>query len=269
VQAVAIALDALAAGVHVWMEKPTAGSVADIDRLAEASRRAGRIVMTGLKKVFFPTIAKVKEIVSSPAFGTPTSIYVRYPQHIPRPETRTNPLKMQGLLDHIYHPAAILHYLMGPIARFSYEWEPNAGSTVANLRFASGAVGCLHLASGISGSSPLERLEVLGMGSNVVVENGVRLTWYRPAKRPAYGRSASFLVSDEEAPLHWEPEFSLGQLNNNSLFLLGYVQEVQHFCDCVLDGRAPERGTLTESRAIMQLYEAYCRTEPGVSVALS
>jgi predicted dehydrogenase len=268
VQATDIALDAIAAGAHVWMEKPTAGSVAEVERLIAASQSAGRIVMTGLKKLFFPTIVKVKEIISAEAFGRPTSIYVRYPQGIPRLEARADPARMLGLLDHIYHPAAILHYLMGPIERFSYEWEPAAGSTVASLRFASGAVGCLHLAAGISGSSPLERLEVLGQGANVVVENGARLTYYRRAKRPAYGRSASFLVADEDAPLHWEPEFSLGQLNNNSLFLLGYAQEVQHFCDCVLAGVQPERGGLADSLAIMRLHEAYCRTEPGVSVRL-
>ena len=268
VQATRIALDALAAGLHVWMEKPTAASVAQVKELIAASGAADRIVMTGLKKLFFPTIAKVKEIITDPAFGQPTSIYVRYPQGIPRMANRGDGVKMLGLLDHIYHPAAILDHLMGPIERFSYEWEGKTGSTVASLKFASGAVGSLHLAAGISGSSPLERLEVLGEGANVVVENGAKLTYYRRASRPAYGRSASFLVPDDQAPLVWEPEFSLGQLNNNSLFLLGYAQEVQHFCDCVLEGRQPDRGTLAQSLAIMRLYEAYRRTEPGVSTAL-
>jgi len=269
VQATDIALDALAAGLHVWMEKPTAASVAEVEQLIAARDKAGRIVMTGLKKLFFPTIAKVKEIIARPEFGAPTSIYVRYPQAIPRLANRADPLKMLGLLDHIYHPGAILDHLMGPIERFSYEWEPKTGSSVASLRFASGAVGVLHLAAGASGSSPLERLEVVGVGANVVVENGAKLTYHRLAKRPAYGRSASFLVADEEAPLVWEPEFSLGQLNNNSLFLLGYAQEVRHFCDCVLAGTEPDRGTLQQSLAIMRLFEAYRRTEPGVSVPIS
>jgi predicted dehydrogenase len=269
VQATGIALEALAAGLHVWTEKPCAGSLGDVEALAAASRAADRFVMVGLKKLFFPTIAKVKAIIGAEAFGAPTSIYVRYPQSIPRPENRGDAVRMLGLLDHIYHPGAILHHLMGPIERFSYEWEGKAGSSVASLRFASGAVGTLHLAAGASGSSPLERLEVVGYGANVVVENGARLTYYRRAERPAYGRSASFMVDDAEAPLVWEPEFSLGQLNNNTLFLLGYAQEVRHFCDCVLTGSAPERGTLDECRAIMALYEAYRDTPPGVAVSLA
>ena len=36
------------------------------------------------------------------------------------------------------------------------------------------------------------------MNSNVVVENGAKLTWYRPATRPAYGRAASFIVPDAD-----------------------------------------------------------------------
>lgn len=267
-QATDIAMDALAAGLHVWMEKPTAASLAEVEALAAAAEAADRFVMTGLKKLFFPTIAKVRAIITSEAFGQPTSIYVRYPQSIPRFANRGDKVRMLGLLDHIYHPGAILDYLMGPIERFSYEWEGKTGSTVASLKFASGAVGCLHLAAGASGSSPLERLEVVGVGANVMVENGARLTYYRRAARPAYGRSASFLVADEEAPLIWEPEFSLGQLNNNSLFLLGYAQEVRHFCECVLAGAPPERGTLAQARAIMRLYEAYRTTEAGVAVTL-
>jgi predicted dehydrogenase len=55
VQATDLALEALEAGAHVWMEKPTAASLAEIDALREASARTGRMVMTGLKKTFFPT----------------------------------------------------------------------------------------------------------------------------------------------------------------------------------------------------------------------
>jgi len=268
IQAVPLALAALGAGAHVWMEKPSAASLADVERLAAASAAAGRLVMTGLKKVFFPAVEKVKAIVSAPEFGRPTSIYVRYPQSMPRFANRGDAKRMLGLLDHIYHPAAIIHYLMGPIERMTYEWEPACGASVAALRFASGAVGTLHLAAGSSGSSPLERLEVVGEGANVVVDNGVKLTYYRRAAYPAYGRSASFLVDDAVAPLHREPEFSLGQLYNSNLFTLGYAQEVRAFCEAVLAGDAPDRGTLDDVREIVRLFEAFRDADAGATVVL-
>lgn len=269
IQATDIALDALAAGAHVWMEKPTAASIRDVRALIDRSAETRRFVMTGLKKVFFPSIEKVKSIISSDAFGAPTSIYVRYPQPIPPPKDRSDDVKMIGLVDHIYHPAAILQYLMGRIERFTYEWEPKRGASVASLRFTSGAVGALHLAAGASGGSPLERLEVIGEGANVVVDNGVRVTYYRPCVRPAYGRAASYITDDDSAPLVWEPEFSLGQLYNNNLFTLGYAQEVRSFCDCVLTDTPPGRGSLAAVLEIVKLFEAYRAVDAGVTTPIN
>lgn len=268
VQATDLAQDVLAAGAHVWMEKPTAASLAEVHDLAAASRRHGRFVMTGLKKMFFPTIEKLKSIVDSPEFGRVSSIAVRYPQALPPPERRGELVAMQSFLDHIYHPAAILLHLMGPVDRMSYEWEPANGAAVVSLRFKSGAIGSLHFAAGQSGTSPLERVEVIGDRANAVVENGVRLTYYRRAALPAYGRAASFIQGDHEAPIVWEPECSLGQLYNNNLFYLGYVPEILHFCDSVLAGTPPAKGTLQDAAQIMALFEAFQRTPAGVTVSL-
>jgi predicted dehydrogenase len=267
VQATDLAIDALNAGVHVWMEKPTASSVQEVQQLIELSKEKNRFVMSGLKKVFFPTIAKVKEIMDTPEFGRAASIYIRYPQAMPPLHERSDLRKLKGLLDHIFHPASIIYYLMGQIAQVSYEREAINGGTVTNMKFKSGAVGTLQLTAGTSGSGPLERLEVIGEGANVVVDNGVKLTYYRKAKRPSYGRSASFLVDDESAPLYWEPEFSLGQLYNKNIFYLGYVPEILHFCESVLTGQPPSKGTLTESLEILKLFEAYRKT-PESTVAV-
>ena len=39
-------------------------------------------------------------------------------------------------------------------------------------------------------------VEAIGEGSHAIVENGVRLMHYRPAKLPSYGRAASFIQPD-------------------------------------------------------------------------
>lgn len=268
VQATAIARTAMEAGAHVWMEKPTAASTREVRELIETSRRTGRYAMTGMKKIFFPTIEKVNEIIHSADFGAPASFSLRYPMAMPALEERSDLRKTEDLLDHIFHPASILHYLFGDIEHFSYEWEPTNGGSVAILKFRSGMVGTVHLTAGIAGSSPLERLEVVGDGCNVIVENGVKLTYYRRADRPTYGRASSFIVPDDVAPLYWEPEFSLGQLINKNIFYLGYVQEVLHFCESILEGRAPVKGTLEASMEILKLFEAYCRYPSGQKISL-
>ncbi|HLU22095.1 MAG TPA: Gfo/Idh/MocA family oxidoreductase [Bacillaceae bacterium] len=262
VQATDIALDALKLGVHVWMEKPTAASRQEILELKAVSEQMGRYVMTGTKKVFFPSIEKAKEIISSPEFGTPSSIYIRYPQNMPEFENRNELTNLIWVLDHIFHPASIINYLMGKIKNISYQWEPFNGGTVTNIQFVSGAIGTLHLTAGASTSSPLERVEVIGQGANVVVDNGVKVSYYRKADPLAYGRAPSYIIDDSQAPLVWEPEFSLGQLYNKNIFYLGYVSEVLHFCESVLENRPPQKGTLDDSLEIIKLFEAY-RNEPA------
>lgn len=263
VQGTDLALDCLAAGAHVWMEKPTAASVAEIHQLMKAAHEAGRFVMTGLKKIFTPTVEKAKSIIDSDEFGDIGSISVRYPQRLPAEEDRSDLPAMRSFLDHIYHPGAILHHLGGPITRFSYEWDPRCGSSVAAVRFESGAIGSLHLAAGSAVTSPLERVEVIGRGTNVIIDNGIRLTYYRRGGKRRYGRTASFVVDDDVAPLIFEPEFSLGQLYNKNLFYLGYAPEVLHFSQSVLASTPPTKGTLADALAIMQLFEAYQTVPAG------
>ncbi len=266
-QSVPLAIEALAAGCHVWMEKPPAASVEEVRAMMEAAERAGRTVMVGFKKMFFPSIVQAKAIMGRPEFGPVSSVSIRYPQSLPPEADRRDDRKMVGFLDHLVHPASILLYLMGSFRSVWFRREDSSGAGVAMLRFRSGAVGTLHLAAGQSGTSPLERLEVIGRGSNVVVENGAKVTWYRPGSLGPYGRAPSFLTDVDHAPLCWEPEFSLGQLYNKNLFLLGYVPEVQHFCRCVLEGKAPDRAGLPDALEILRLYEAF-RGPEGVEVEL-
>jgi predicted dehydrogenase len=222
--------------------------------------------MVGFKKCFFPANRKAKEIISSPEFGGARNLYVRYPQSIPSQEHRNDPARMIGFLDHIAHPGAILHYLMGPVDEMAYFRESRSGGLTASLRFASGAVGTLHLVAGQSGTSPLERVEVIGGGANVVVENGAKLTYYRKGGRGegGYGRSADFIGPDEGAPIVWEPEFSLGQLYNSGLFLLGYAPEILDFCRCALENRPPAVANLNDAMEVMRLYEAFRSPEGQV-----
>lgn len=254
-----LSIDIMNAGCHAWIEKPPAGSVQEVREMMDVSEKTGKFVMVGFKKTFFTAIAKAKQIIESEEFGQPASIYVRYPQHLPDLSQREDPHKMLGFLDHIGHPGSILHYLMGKIQHIYFEREAVNGGTITTIKFLSGAIGSLHLTAGQSGTSPLERVEVIGKGCNIVVDNGIKLTYYRRGGRGpgGYGRSPSYMGSDETAPIYWEPEFSLGQLYNKGIFMLGYASEVIYFSECVLTNTPPEKSNLETALEITKLYEAY------------
>jgi hypothetical protein len=125
---------------------------------------------------------------------------------------------------------------------------------------AGGAVASIHFTRGQARSSPLERTEVVGEGANVVVENCSRVTYYRPVADAGfrrYGRSSDFTGEITDAPIVWEPEFSLGQLYNKGIFLLGYYDELKYFCDAVLEDAPVLLGGLDYAEEGIRIYEAF------------
>lgn len=267
-----LAMDAMRAGCDAWIEKPPAATVAEIEAMQAVEQETERFTMVGLKKCFAPAVEKVKEILSRPEFGGVQSATLRYPQYIPTvEEMRQGPAhpRTRSFLDHIVHPASLMHFLMGMPVAFTYS-RSSTGSGIALYAFASGATAALHLAAGQSPLGAHERVEVVGRGHHVVNENQCRVTYYRPGRRGTdggYGRESHYTSADECAPLVWEPEFSLGQLYNSGLFLLGYWGEIHHFAECVLERRRPERAGLEAARDVLRLYEAFANP-PGVWVSL-
>ncbi len=254
-----LAIDCLRAGAHVWIEKPPAGTSEEVREMIRVSTETGRHVAVGFKKMFLPANLKAQALSTRPEFGRISCLTARYPQSLPAFGERSDNRKMVGFLDHFVHPHSVLLLLGGPLESLFVTRSFSGAATVA-LQFKSGAIGNLTYSHGQSFSSFLERTEVIGEGENVVVDNNLRVTLYRSGKRKqGYGRSGDYfdLADEESAPLHWEPEFSLGELHNKGIFLLGYAPEVISYTTRLLEGKGPERGTLDDALQILLIYEAY------------
>lgn len=253
-----IAIDAMEAGANVWIEKPPAHSSDEIRRMMATSEKTGKFVSVGLKKMFFPANQKAKQIITAdPTFDTIVSITARYPERLPAYADRSDDIKMKSFLDHMVHPHSVLLLLAGKMESIFVQRHELCGAITA-MKFRNGTVGSLHFATGQSGYSPFERTEIVGCGSNVIVDNNIRVTYHRKGTPEAgYGRAGSYFDVDGESSYSWEPEFSLGQLYNKGIFLLGYVQEVVDFCQCALENRKPTMGSLDDALELMKIYEAY------------
>lgn len=261
----AIAMDCMRAGANVWIEKPPAASSAEIQQMMAVSRETGKFVSVGLKKMFFPANVKAKQILSRPEFGAISSITARYPQVLPPLEKRKDAKAMIGFLDHVVHPWSVLRYLAGPADSIFVQRADN-GASITSIRFASGAAGSLHMPAACGTGSPLERTEICGAADNIVIDNNIRVTHYRKGAWPegGYGRAGSFYGEDSGGAISWEPEFSLGQLYNKNIFLLGYAPEMRYFCQCVLDNTPPQVGNLADALEMLRIYEAYCQPDGQV-----
>ena len=86
-----MAIQALAAGAHVFCEKPLADSSRDIDDLIAVSTKTRRQVMTGLCFRYHHGLLKAKGLLASGKFGRLVGIRCLMGEHFPtvRPDYRT------------------------------------------------------------------------------------------------------------------------------------------------------------------------------------
>lgn len=269
----ALALDCLAAGRHVWMEKPSAASTSDIEKLQAAARDAGREVMVGFKKMFMPANEHARGLIDGDDFGAPSLARLEYPQYVPTVEELERYAGGEAVpgvvafLDHLCHPASLLLHLLGMPQTLTYE-RSAYGAGAATFTYASGAIATLDFTWGAAFLDGLERTVVVSnKGRHVVVENNLKVSYHR-LPFSGYGDVADFYTAPlDRATAVWEPEFSLGQLYNKGLFTLGYVGEVAEFAAAVLEGRPPAKAGLDHAWQVTRLFEAFA-AGPGTRIDL-
>jgi predicted dehydrogenase len=146
---------AAAAGKHVFCEKPFALSVADARAAIAACRRAGVALGVGHNRRLWPSIVKLKEVVSSQEFGTVMFAEGNYSHDIladtPLDNWRSAPqeTKAGGMTGMGIHLLDAFSFLVGPMARVSalstkrvLPFE-SGDTTQAMLQFAAGATGTI------------------------------------------------------------------------------------------------------------------------------
>lgn len=261
----ALAKPALDRGLHVWIEKPPAASVAELRPLLDASRQTNTHVVVGLKKMFMPANRKAAQLIRRDGFE-PSLLLAQYPQTIPTPEqfatyfAGNNERGVVSFLDHLCHPMAMILEIFGPPQRLWFTPAANRAG-VATFEYDDGRVAQLALTHGQSINGGMERTTVIGSrGQHVVVENNIRVTLHRSAANLGYGTTTDYFQGEpENTSAVWEPEFSLGQPYNKGLMLLGYFDEVNDFARAVQTGEPPHRGTLQHAAQVTAVFEAFAK----------
>lgn len=269
----ALAAECLRAGCHVWMEKPPAASCAEVLLMQDAARVAGKNVVVGLKKMFFPANEKAKELMSLPSFGHPHLVTLQYRQGVPSADEFADYLQhgkrnsVLWFLDHLCHPASLLIYLLGMPETLYYQRSCRGGG-LATFGYASGAVASIVLASGSSTNGGMEHTSIVSdSGQHITVANNTRVTLHRTPP-VGYGDTPSYFTgSCDQASSVWEPEFSLGQLYNKGIFLLGYYNEINEFTRSILENRPPIKGTLDQAWQVTRIFEGFAQG-PGNLIQL-
>jgi predicted dehydrogenase len=121
-----VALAAIDAGKHVWVEKPVGRDVADTVAVAEAARQAGVVTGVGLCYRFAPAVQHAKALIDAGEIGDVTHYRgVFLADYANRPDAAASwrffreDAGSGALGDLMAHVVDMAHHLVGPIARLS------------------------------------------------------------------------------------------------------------------------------------------------------
>jgi predicted dehydrogenase len=220
--------------ISVFVEKTPVRSVAEADQLIELQRSSDSTVMVGFNRRFMTPYLEAKEISEREEFG---GIHLFQSQFH---ATRYGEEAFK--LNHIIHHLDLARFLLGEIDLTQVQrvrvGEQLIGYTLSFLA-ESGAIGTIQAGSLLDARYPMERLELLGTGSNIVVDNLAPVVYHRaPGLR------------DASEPSVWRPTSYLTPQHN----LQGYESEITHFIECVRDGVAPSPD-LRDARRTLRLVE--------------
>ena len=259
-----VATACLEAGCHVWLEKPPAATSAELKALKLLAEKKNLQVMTAFKKMFFPVMEKAKELSLAEEFGGTVLCLLQYPLYLPTVQELQDFHNMKPIasaswfLDQICHPVSLMLDLMGHPKSLIYTRSRN-GSGIATFSFENGSVAslALHYGAAVNGGMEFTQL-ISAKGRHISVYNNTKLTYHRDPPNLGYGVSPSYYAGSlSEVSSVWEPEFSFGQLYNNSLFLMGYYGEIEYFAQALINKTPAVIGGIDDSIMSTKIFEAF------------
>ena len=164
----ALALDALAAGKHVYSEKPLAMTLDEARRLQQAVHESGLQLMSGWWFKHSPVTKRLREVIRQPYFILFTCRLASDRYDDARPNDPEGPYGRNGTLDAAgYNLHWIWHVMRSQpveVTATGYEGVPTNTSTIT-IRFANGGIGTsIYSVVGSGGILPKHYAEVLAGG---------------------------------------------------------------------------------------------------------
>ena len=260
-----VVLSAVESGIkNIVCEKPLATSITDGSQMLEACKKNGVRLMYAEDWIFAPALVRAKEIVDEGGIGE--VLYVK------AKETHNGSHSIYAREKKYCGGGAMIHLGIHPLGFFPFL----AGGRIASVMsmMSSGAEGNLlhknytgedwaaalvHAENGVRGfiegnyitcGGMDDRVEIYGTEGNIHID----LTFGSPLNvysRPGY----TYAVEKADYTHGWTKPAV------DEFLSLGYVHEIDHFVDCVLTDRDPQKGSTGEDglhalQAAMAIYQS-------------
>jgi predicted dehydrogenase len=229
---------ALAAGKHVFVEKPIALTAEDAEAMIQAARRSARIFMVGLVLRFWPEYVELQRQVASGELGRPLSVSThRLSPPIDWNEWMADPDQSGGVpVDMLVHDFDQMNWLLGHPRRV-FASEPRPGHVHSLVEY-DGAEGIAE------GSVAMPRSYPFSSNIRVLCEGGAAEYAFSAAPIEGEGNigasesARGLQVFPNEGPAATVPVESADP----------WGPELAYFVECVEQGRQPQHGTGEQAR---------------------
>jgi UDP-N-acetyl-2-amino-2-deoxyglucuronate dehydrogenase len=261
------ALQALAHGKHVLVEKPIALSVRDADEVIEEGRKRGLTVATVSQRRFEPAAQALVMALGSGALGSVALILAEGIYH--RPQSYYDSATWRGtvaldggvLMNQAIHVIDLARWLGGPVRSVAahmttrtHTMEAEDSATVS-LEFSSGALGAIVATTSATPEFPTE-LRVYGDAGHVRIVGDTAAEWDVP------GHAAPVsTIADDTGPA---PTTSATWGTTAE----GYVRQYTDFIDAIRNGRPPAVTGSDGRNAVEIVTAAYQASRTGRAVVL-
>lgn len=228
-----IVIDALKAGVNVFVEKPLGWTADEAGNVARVSEDTGKEVMVGFMKRHAPSYKLMKEIVRDEIkFGPIISMTGMFGMRSFGP--KDEPYLKYGAI----HYVDLIRYFFGEVKDLvGFKRTPSEGvSQIFSFLTESGVIGNMFFGGLPAWSRHYEEIVITGAKGFVKTENMrnviVHLDSVPKTEKPRWQ------IMDEKDEVYYSIETSSSG-GWQTLFMNGYVDELEHFLDCVVSGKKP------------------------------
>ena len=172
-------LQALAAGKHVFVEKPLCLTLEELAEIEAACH--SKLLMVGFNRRFAPQVIKIKTLLQ--AVHSPKALVITINAGALTADHWAQDMEVGGgrIIGEVCHFIVLLRHLVGkPITAWSRSDMSSAtrDTVTFHLRFADGSIGTIHYFANGARSFPKERLEVFAAGGVLQLDNYRRLTGF-------------------------------------------------------------------------------------------
>ena len=270
-----LAIEALNAGKHVYVEKPLAETPEAVEGVVAAQKASGKFAAVGFNRRMAPSYRKAKEVIC--ADGGARNIHYRISDEY-WSWGRNNPPGVR-VIHEVCHIFDLLRWFTDsdPVSIYCVDSRPD--DEIFVLKFSSGCVASIMSSGFVTMDMPKERIEIVAERGGVIVEEFVECRTYgyegfdhvyrfAGHSNPNRDSTHKYLFAQDGAhALHalrrmgWDQRERWKRLRDEEGFLdkaelgtfvgtrsplwnymvdKGWLTAIDHFAECILTGQQPE-----------------------------